>query len=48
MIFYKNGILQYQMMNNTYFPNGDCYFIVELDDKMDQFYIEQGYKPQCH
>ena len=39
--FYKNGILQYTA-TEEWFPFGECYFMVELDDGVDQFFIEQA------
>eukprot|EP01083_Nonionella_stella_P131161 398245_1 len=45
MLFYKNGVLQYKA-ESEWFPDGDCYFMVELDDDIDKFYIEQGYNEQ--
>ena len=39
--FSLNGTLRYTSKPEV-FPVGDCYFVVELDDDIDQFYIEQG------
>ena len=45
VIFYKNGVPQY-VANNEYFPQNELYFMVEVDDGEDMFYIEQGYDEQ--
>ena len=48
MIFYKNGIKQYQA-GQEWFPVEDAvYFMVELDDQVDKFYIEQGFEGQVN
>eukprot|EP01084_Bolivina_argentea_P218121 370207_1 len=47
MTVYKNGKHTY-LIEDTYFPNGDCYFIVEVDATRDKFYIEQAYHKQCN
>eukprot|EP01083_Nonionella_stella_P050791 134995_1 len=46
MWFYKNGVLQYKA-DSEWFPEGDCYFVGQLDTNVDKFYIEQGYNKQC-
>ena len=40
MGFYKNGTLQH-VVDNENFPEGDCYFLVCLVEKVDAFYIEE-------
>eukprot|EP01084_Bolivina_argentea_P312741 541461_1 len=41
MVVYKNGMKQYEMENKKFFPDGECYFILEVDARNDKFYIEQ-------
>eukprot|EP01084_Bolivina_argentea_P209813 357316_1 len=41
IVFYKNGIKQYQLENSKYFPEEECYFMVEVDRRGDKIYIEQ-------
>eukprot|EP01083_Nonionella_stella_P110669 324021_1 len=43
MCFYKNGNLQYTA-HNEWLAHWDWYFVGQLDDDVDKFYIEQGYK----
>ena len=45
-VFYKNGIKQHQT-DKEWFPDGNCYFMIQLDGPDDIFYIEQGHEPQC-
>eukprot|EP01084_Bolivina_argentea_P080128 145184_1 len=42
MIVFKNGKKEGEA-SDVYFPEGDCYFIVEVDRQNDRFYIEQEF-----
>ena len=44
MIFCKNGIKQYQAGKEWFPVDDEVYFMVELDDQVDRFYIEQGFQ----